>query len=177
MEKSDWSRTLNKICSSVLIPLLIGLATVVISIVQLQIAAEQRQQDLFLSDNLQKDRILGDYIEQMSRLILMPNFNLSDTKIGNICRAKTLTAIRQLDPRRKTYLIKFLYAAELIRNSQSKINLFEADLDFLDFSTRSFRFNNSKAKFNVSDSDFLYPLVDLAFKRVSLNNRDHSNET
>jgi uncharacterized protein YjbI with pentapeptide repeats len=43
-------------------------------------------------------------------------------------RIKTLSALRQLDTKRKSYLIQFLYEAELIFNNRSAIDLGGVDL-------------------------------------------------
>ena len=179
----DWNRfgrTIHKVCSSALIPLLIGIATVIISIVQLEIARQQRahdfriaidqrEQDLQIADNLQKDRVLADYIEQVSRLMITPNFTLADTLFGNVIRAKTLIAIRQLDSKGKAHLIKFLYETHMIRERQANVKLSDADLDQIDLSTR---FNRYRI-----EGDQVNPLIDVAFKRLSLNYASFAYQT
>lgn len=82
----------------------------------LQIATERREQDSHVADNLQQDLVLAAYIEQMSELMLTPNFTIDSPLVVNMCRAKTLLAIRQLDSKRKTHLIKFLYDAGMFNN-------------------------------------------------------------
>ncbi|CAF4176177.1 unnamed protein product [Rotaria sordida] len=170
-------RTISKLVSSIIVPLLIGMATVLISVVQLDIASkqrtqdllianEEREQDLHIADALQQDLVLAAYIEQMSELMLTSNFTINNTIIANICRAKTLTALRQLDSKRKTQLIKFVYEANLIHHNQPHIRLVDAELDNIDLSDS----NHVQGRYRSE-------LTELPFKRTSLNYASFAHRT
>ena len=169
-------KTTSKVISSIIVPLLIGLATVLISVVQLQIAnkqraqdiqiaTERREQDLHVADALQKDLVLAAYIEQMSELMLSPSFTINDPIVANICRAKTLIAHRQLDSKRKTHLIKFLYAANVIRHYQPHIHLADAELDNIDLSETC-----------EVENRYLSDLSELSFERTTLNHASFAHQ-
>ncbi|CAF1290072.1 unnamed protein product [Adineta steineri] len=171
---------------SVLVPLLIGVATVLIAVIQLQIANKQRAHDLQISNErreqdlraaatLQQDLVLAAYIEQMSDLMLRSGFTINDTTVANICRAKTLTAIRQLDPKRKTYLIRFLYEARMIRHNQPHIDLSDAVLDNIDLSAKYTPMEWAAFEASRTTEAYRTSLSEVFFKRVSLNHATFTN--
>ena len=147
-----------KLCSSILIPVMIGLLTVTVSIVQLYIANQERQQDFAISEaNRDKDRfiaartreqdllianklrwdtILATYIKEMSGIFTKLNFSSTrpDPILMAVVRAKTLIACRQLDVVRKAWMIQFLYESGAILVGHNPIDMTSAYLDGIDLS-------------------------------------------
>ncbi|CAF2548088.1 unnamed protein product [Rotaria sp. Silwood2] len=122
-----------KICSSILIPVMLGLLTLTVSIVQLYIASAEkvkdvsiskenrdkyrfianqtREQDLIIANRLRWNTILATYIKEISEILTSLNFSSRkvDPLVATIVRAKTLTACPQLDTESKAWFIQFLY--------------------------------------------------------------------
>jgi len=66
----------------------------------------------------QQAAVLDSYLDGMSDLLLNKNLRESktdDDEVRQVARAKTLIALRRLDPERKGDLLQFLYAAGLIK--------------------------------------------------------------
>jgi uncharacterized protein YjbI with pentapeptide repeats len=136
--------------SSLLVPLMIGTATVVFSYQQMYNAKEQREQDIFLANQLRTqqleieerrlkeervvaeinhmDTVLGSFLGEIANLLLSPNFTRSDIVTQSVLRAKVLTTLRQLDGRGKSDILLFLYEARMITNGNNPIDLRGADL-------------------------------------------------
>jgi hypothetical protein len=141
----------------------------------LQITTERREQDLGVGDTIQQDLVLAADIEQMSELMLRPSFTINDTTVANICRAKTLIAISQIDSKRKTHLFKFLYEARMIRHNQPHIDLADAVLHNIDLSGKYARIGGALLKVFYIDGGYGTYLSEVFFKRVSLNNASFAN--
>jgi uncharacterized protein YjbI with pentapeptide repeats len=96
----------------------------------LSIAATRYANDQQLALDQQRETTLKDYVDQMSTLLL--THKLSESKPGDevreVARARTLAALRGLDPERKGILLQFLYEAGLINGNNSIIGLRLADL-------------------------------------------------
>ncbi len=88
----------------------------------LQIAQDNRAQDLRIAQDIQEDATLKAYLDDITKLYSDMKLNSQDPKDAEVAkksaivaRAKTLTALRQLkDKDRKGYLIQFLSEAHLI---------------------------------------------------------------
>lgn len=113
----DWI----KFSLSALVPFMIGVFTVVTTVLQQNLALQQREQDkedaLLLrkqserqADNFRQENIFATYVDDISKILLMEN------KIQNLIhiRTKTLTSLRQLNSEHKKNLLLFLYESELI---------------------------------------------------------------
>ena len=78
----------------------------------------------------QRQNILDSYLDRMSDLLL--TYHLSSSKPGDevraLARARTFTALRNLDGSRRGALIRFLWKAGLINGPQPIIDLSEAFL-------------------------------------------------
>jgi uncharacterized protein YjbI with pentapeptide repeats len=121
---------------------MIGVFTIVTTLLQQKSSFQQREQDKSestllrkqsdrLADNLQKETILVNYLNDISKLLITENH----TKILVHIRIKTLTSLRQLDPERKRYLLLFLYESELIyQQNFSLLKLNGADFNGVQFS-------------------------------------------
>ena len=83
------------------------------------------------ADN-QREAALQAYLDKMSELLLKEGLSKPETdeEVRNIARARTLTALRSLDPVRKGSLLRFLYETNLIHKDVGNgiIDLSEADL-------------------------------------------------
>jgi uncharacterized protein YjbI with pentapeptide repeats len=74
----------------------------------------------------QQAAVLDSYLDGMSDLLLNKKLRESksdDEEVRQVARAKTLTALRRLDPERKGELLRFLYEAGLIKKGTHIISL------------------------------------------------------
>jgi uncharacterized protein YjbI with pentapeptide repeats len=91
-----------------------------------------------------QDAALQAYLDQMSTLLLEEK-DLRNDRVRTLMRARTLTVLGRLDPKRKTAVMQFLVEAELVQRVEkstpliglsgadlSGANLFEADLSGAD---------------------------------------------
>jgi uncharacterized protein YjbI with pentapeptide repeats len=118
----DWLQLLGVLA----IPLVVVGATIAFNIQQANLAQQQHDADQKRTLDQQQAAILQTYIDNIQDLLLNHNlqgrplfskddpggikFELAKT----IARARTLTALRGLDPQRKGLLVLFLYDARLI---------------------------------------------------------------
>lgn len=103
---------------------------------QIGIQASQKQHDtdVQIAADQQREDVLVAFENDISALLL--NDNLLSSKSGDevrvVARARTLAALRRLDPNRKGYLLQFLYEAQLVMDSpvgNPIIDLFGANLN------------------------------------------------
>lgn len=70
------------------------------------------------------DGVLQSYLDQISALLLDRNLlGAERAEVRDLARARTLTALGQLDGRRKGFLVGFLYETGLIKGSRPIIRL------------------------------------------------------
>lgn len=76
---------------------------------------EQIQRDI--EDQRAKDAVLSAYFDDLSNLLLERGLMESQkgSEVRNIARARTLTALSQLDGRRKGFIVRFLYETNVIK--------------------------------------------------------------
>jgi hypothetical protein len=131
-----------------------------------KIAADNRQNDMRIALDQQRETTLKTYLDDMSDLLL--NHNLRNSKPGDevtqVARARTLTALRRLDPQRKGALLRFLYEANLISRRSPIFDLNGADLSGADLSNAVL--NNA----NLSGADLSNAVLNNAY----LNNAELS---
>ena len=88
---------------------------------ELESAREQREREQYIEDQRAQDAALQAYLDQMGQLLLDRDRPLSQAKKGDavstLARSLTLTALSQVDGRRKGTLIQFLSEARLIQGS------------------------------------------------------------
>lgn len=119
--------------------LLIVPAVLAIGAFCLEKQADQRQQDSTNQRYEQEQRIASDryqqetlkaYLDQMTELLLEKNLRKPEpgSEVRSIARARTLTALRELDGQRKVLLLKFLNEANLISRNQVIVVLQDANL-------------------------------------------------
>jgi Pentapeptide repeats (8 copies) len=94
---------------------------------------QQRDTARAIAEDKQREATLNTYLDRMSELLL--DQNLKDPKVRELARARTLTALRSLDPFRKGVLVQFLYESGLIKNDNLVVDLTDADLSNVDLSS------------------------------------------
>ncbi len=98
----------------------------------LAISQQQRDTARAIAEDQQREATLNTYLDRMSELLL--NQNVHDPKVRELARARTVTALRSLDPFRKGVLVQFLYESGLISNAHPVVDLTGADLSNADLS-------------------------------------------
>src|SRR5260370_403023 len=98
----------------------------------LAISQQQRDTARAIAEDQQREATLNTYLDRMSELLL--NQNLHDPKVRELARARTVTALRSLDPFRKGVLVQFQYESGLISNAHPVVDLTGADLSNADLS-------------------------------------------
>jgi len=139
--------------SSLLLPLILGIFTVVITFEQqritrqqwladknesrlqreqeLQIAIDERTVQTRMNQERYKDELLVAYIKEIGDMLQENNGSLTSNKLTHIlARAKTINAIGQLDGFRQTLILRFLYEADQLTITDR--------YDTLDISTAQF---------------------------------------
>ena len=83
-----------------------------------------------VSQDNQRESALQTYIKDMSELLLNNNLRNSkkDDEVRSIARVRTLTALRRLDPDRKSSVVLFLKESGLIEKHNLIVDLMDADL-------------------------------------------------
>jgi uncharacterized protein YjbI with pentapeptide repeats len=131
-----------KFISSLLLPLALGVFTVVITFEQQKAAKQQRDEDRYasqlqleqektLNEESYKNELLNTYIKDMAKLLDEKNGSLIfDQVTATVSRAKTLNTFRELDPQRIIRIIRFLH--DYLQN-YSSLDLSTAELHGIDF--------------------------------------------
>ncbi|CAM2707641.1 unnamed protein product [Rotaria socialis] len=147
-----------KFISSLLLPLVLGVFTLVITMQQQQLAKQQREQDRVSADrqreqdrnlselqrvqekNLNDERyqneVLNNYIKEMAKSLNENDGSLTKNEVtATVARVKTLNIFRQLDAKRNIQIIRFLYEAKQLDKSQENdsLDLSTAELCHMDF--------------------------------------------
>ena len=95
-----------------------------------KIAAENRQNDMQIALDQQRETTLKTYLDDMSDLLL--NHHLRTSRPGEessqVARERTLTTLRRLDASRNRIVLQFLQDAHLIGVPNAVVDLFGADL-------------------------------------------------
>jgi uncharacterized protein YjbI with pentapeptide repeats len=170
--------------SNLLIPLIIGILTIVLPLQQENLSEHQNENSKMFAFNRrlrnietlrdeQKQIILDTYQQDLTNLLLKyDSLNNStddddnDERISLIIRTKTLHALRQLDPARKIFLIQLLFDSGI----QYRINISHTDLSSSIFPQGSFynhlQFKNivarniSLIKISLYQSNFSHSILD-----------------
>ncbi|CAF4641571.1 unnamed protein product [Rotaria sp. Silwood1] len=184
-----------KVLGTFLVPLVIGIFTIATTIQQYEInkqnrlkdweiAARQRAQELKQADILQQETVYAVYVKEMGELLSkLKTKNVSNTELDQqwkLARAKTLSALRQLDTKRKSYIIQFLYETELLFTNSSAIDLSGSDLSGIiltDHVGMAFMFDYITLTYVVlSNTSFVnLHLMKADFSGSLLNNANFSN--
>ncbi|CAF1210003.1 unnamed protein product [Rotaria sordida] len=144
--------------SSLIIPLVFGIFTIVITFHQQKTAREQRLEDLNelredrreeairannanefqrqLATDRYRDQLLAFYIQDMAAVLDKNNGSLTLNQVmGTVTRAKTLAVFRQLDTQRTIQIIRFLYESGQLWETDDRlsVDLSTAKLHDIDF--------------------------------------------
>jgi uncharacterized protein YjbI with pentapeptide repeats len=164
----------------------------------LQVSRQQHQQDQANALDQQQATTLQTYIDNIQDLLLNHNLlgnspkpksdadKVAIKEVQELARARTLSAMRQLDGTRNSFLLQFLQDAQLIGFQNDNIVSFEAaDLSFTDLrnahlndaNLRNAHLNNANlngADLNGADLNGA-DLSDAHLNGASLSNADLSN--
>jgi hypothetical protein len=90
----------------------------------------ERKTEREIADRRAQDSVLQAYLDRMTELLLGEELHTPEKgdKVRAVARARTLTALRQLDGIRKGTLLRFLSEADLIKKDNPIINLEDVDL-------------------------------------------------
>ncbi|CAF1307513.1 unnamed protein product, partial [Didymodactylos carnosus] len=166
-QKRSWSQRFGfddktlwnwlQLFSSMLVPFMIGVFTIVTTLQQRQTNHLQRLSDMernekqHLNDlniaqlqelqaaaDQRNESVFTTYIKEMSEL-LGNEEHVNNSRTKKLMRVKTLTALRQLDVNRKLFLIQYLYEWDLIGQRLDDdqlplIDLTGANLGYVNFS-------------------------------------------
>jgi hypothetical protein len=126
----DWLQLL-------IVPVVLSLITVVFAwqqdIRQDQIENKRAKAERELAKERAQDEALQAYLDQMSGLLLVRDLRTSEkgSEVRTLARARTLTALKRLDPSRKTVVMQFLVEADLVQGVDGRepvVSLSGADL-------------------------------------------------
>ena len=129
----DWTwtgfskRTLWDWMSLLIVPVVLAIVGVAFNI------AITRNTRNIAIDN-QQENLLQSYLDRMAELLIDKHLQDSPepVELRSIARARTLSVLAKLDPKRKARLLQFLYEAKLIGKDKRIIDLREADLSRAD---------------------------------------------
>src|SRR6266446_4725971 len=110
--------------------------------ISFQVSQQQRQNELNIAADQQRETTLQTYLNLMSDLLLNPNihtFGQQGDAARTLSRTRTLIVLQQLDGPRKAIVLKFLYSGGLIKrqdpqshNVEPVVNVTGADFGGVD---------------------------------------------
>ena len=147
-----------QLVSSLLLPLALGVFTMVITFQQQKAAQQQRDEDRYaahlqrerdqnasdlqrelernLTDERYKNDVLDTYIRDLSTLLKDGDGSLTKNDvIATVAAIKTLNTFRQLDPTRNNRILRFLHETKALSrtNNSVQLDLSSAELYGIDF--------------------------------------------
>ena len=133
MSKVEWL----KLISAILVPMMIGIFTIVTTIQQLQSDNEARNTSLFIAqlqrdigihmaEELRRENLFNAYVHD---LIIAVQENNWTVHAKHALRAKTIATFRELDGVRKGRLVQFMYEYYVVRFNNSALLFVSNDLD------------------------------------------------
>lgn len=182
------SKHMLQFISTLIVPLVLGVFTIVTTFHQQKLAREQRLEDLNesrsqrlreeqhqreLADTQYKDQLLVAYIKDLAELLETYNGSLThDKTVANIARVKTLNIFRQLDAQRTIHIIRFLYEAGQLNSSPDHIPLDLSLAKLKDIDFRESAVNQRKLYFLSLPNAFLY---NATFTELQMKGNDFVN--
>jgi uncharacterized protein YjbI with pentapeptide repeats len=97
-------------------------------------SAQQDSRQKAIEDQRAQDVALQAYLDQMGALMLEEHLRDSeeDSEVRTLARARTLTVLGILDPKRKRSVVQFLYESSVIDKVNPVVDLSNADLRSVD---------------------------------------------
>lgn len=124
-----------KLLFAALPTIVFGVFTIVFALQQDASARATREQDQRQADEINRRTMFKDYIDDVKEILLDEAFENKTAKSLMQIRAQTLTALQNLDPRRKRDVIVYLYENHLIRgDARHPLDLRGANLNNVEFS-------------------------------------------
>lgn len=123
-----------------------------------------------IADNRTQDYTLRNYLDDLSHFLLEEDIYQTDdnSPIRQLLRAKTLTALHQLNGERKGILIRFIYHLGLINKNGPLINLSGADLKSINLSGADHSDNKDRTLLNYLS------LFEVSFAGAEMREADFS---
>lgn len=120
----------------------------------------QKEADLQIALEKQRQNILDNYFDKMTELILEKNlWTGKDPHVKNLAKARTLTVLRNLDNQRNQQVIQFLQETDLV-GKNSIIDFSNSNLDGVQLQNANLRNINfeysSLIRANFSDANMIY---------------------
>ena len=116
----DWLQVVTQLLAALAIPVAIALGTAWFGYQQnqtsLQVSQKQHDSDIQIAQDQQRENALKTCMDDINDLLLNKGLKVSKSgaEVRAVARAEVLSALRQLDGKRKGILIQFLYEALLI---------------------------------------------------------------
>jgi len=135
---------------------------VVLAVAGFWFSEQQDSRQQAIEDQRAQDVALQAYLDQMGTLMLEENIRNSEgrSEARTLARARTLTVLGRLDPKRKRSVVQFLYESSLIDKADPIVDLSNADLSSV----------NLRLK-NLSEAD----LSEADLSEADLSNADLSD--
>jgi uncharacterized protein YjbI with pentapeptide repeats len=126
----DWLNLLGVLA----IPVVVALGASLFTARQEEANRKQRELELDIALDNQREAILQEYINKISELLLQEHLRKSqlEDEVRSIARVRTLTVLSRLDGTRKSNVLQFLYESALIDIKNRIINLQGADFSGVD---------------------------------------------
>jgi uncharacterized protein YjbI with pentapeptide repeats len=146
---------------------------------QQQIENQRAASDRQIEEQRAQDAALQAYLDQMTALLLEKDLRNSEvgSEVQTLAQARTLTVLERLDPGRKTEVMRFLVAAQLVQSvdgNESVILLYRADLHGADLRHANLR-GAELSSTDLSYADLSYAEMSRAqLAEANLNNADLS---
>jgi hypothetical protein len=119
------------------------------------IAQRRYEQDQQIALDKQREDLLQAYLDRMSELLLEKGLRTSqhDAEVRNVARTRTISVLRQLDPRRVRDVFVFLREVGLADAPNPVVSLKDANLSGVKWRTDLWRANLSGTILRYLDSD------------------------
>ena len=130
-----------------------------------------------LEEQRAQDTALQAYLDQMSALMLEEDLRNSEGRgeARTLARARTLTVLGRLDPKRKRSVVQFLYESSLIDKADPIVDLSNADLSSVDLRLKDLsEADLSGADLSGANLSYAY-LIDANLSEAVLSEANLSN--
>ncbi|CAF4020713.1 unnamed protein product, partial [Rotaria sordida] len=132
-----------KVLVSLILPINIGIFTLVTTLQNRHIASEEREQDQNQAQDQQRETVFVNYINDIARYRDKNSGSLNNNSNKLLyTRTKTLTALRKLDIVRKKHILLFLKESSLLSNDTQSL-WFGADFNRIKIDGNDCRFSNA----------------------------------